>query len=439
MKPDSYRSYRDTGVPWFPRAPHSWRVQPLHACALERSEKNADLREKNLLSLSYGRIVRKDIASNDGLLPESFDTYQVIYPGDLVLRLTDLQNDQRSLRSAIAPERGMITSAYLALRPGTMDPQYLAHQFRAIDVCKVLYSMGGGLRQSLKFSDLKHLPLLCPPLEEQRVISAFLDRETANIDALIVEQERLIALLHEKRLAVISHAVTKGLDAKVPMKPSGIQWIGDVPAHWSAGPVVRLAKLESGHTPSRSHPEYWEDCTIPWVTLGDIWQVRDGRKETIDDTAERISELGAANSAARVLPSGTVMLSRTASVGFSAVMGTEMATTQDFANWVCGSQLEPFYLLYCFRAMSGEFVRLKMGSTHNTIYMPDIQKLAIPVPPRVEQGVIVSMIRARTGQIDELIDSATSGIGLLAERRTALITAAVTGQIDVRGLVDPAA
>jgi type I restriction enzyme S subunit len=119
-------------------------------------------------------------------------------------------------------------------------------------------------------------------------------------------------------------------------KASGVEWLGDVPEHWGVMPIGRAARLESGHTPSRLHPEYWEHCTVPWFTLADIWQIREAGADYIYETKEKVSEVGLANSAARVLPKGTVMLSRTASVGFSAIMGVDMATTQDFANWVCG-------------------------------------------------------------------------------------------------------
>ena len=164
-------------------------------------------------------------------------------------------------------------------------------------------------------------------------------------------------------------------------RDSGVAWLGNVPVHWTAGPIRFFARLESGHTPSRQHPEYWENCTIPWFSLADVAQLRSGRVKYVHDTKETISELGLANSSARLLPAGTVMLSRTASVGFSAIMGRDMATTQDFANWVCGPKLKPEFLLACLHAMSSEFRRLMMGSTHQTIYMPDIAKLAVSVPP----------------------------------------------------------
>jgi type I restriction enzyme S subunit len=299
-------------------------------------------------------------------------------------------------------------------------------------------AVGGATFRALNLGPLAETVVPHPPLTEQRAIAAFLDRETKKIDELVAEQERLIELLKEKRQAVISHAVTKGLDPAAPMKPSGVEWLGDVPAHWEVKPIRKAARLESGHTPSRNHPEYWVDCTVPWFTLADVWQIREEGRDVIVETKEKVSELGLANSAARRLPPGTVMLSRTASVGFSAIMGVEMATTQDFANWVCGEHLESKFLLHVFRAMRGEFTRMMMGSTHNTIYMPDIQAFRFAQPPRTEQRAIAAFLDRATEKIDKLVAQAESAISLLTERRSALISAAVTGQIDVRNAVPSA-
>ena len=160
------------------------------------------------------------------------------------------------------------------------------------------------------------------------------------------------------------------------------------------------------------------------------WQIRDGQREYVTETNEDVSELGLMHSSARLLPKGTVILSRTASVGFSAIMGTDMATTQDFVNWVCGPDIRPEYLLYVFRAMEPEFKRLIMGSTHQTIYMPDVSRFETPIAPLEEQDAIVSFIRTETAKIDVLVAKKERLIELLQEKRTALITRAVTQGLD---------
>lgn len=209
-------------------------------------------------------------------------------------------------------------------------------------------------------------------------------------------------------------------------KDSGVEWLGQVPAHWEVIPMRSVARLESGHTPSRQHPEWWIDCSVPWFTLADVWQIRELGTEIITETSEKISEVGLANSSARLLPAGTVMLSRTASVGYAAIMGVPMATTQDFANWVCGHSLLPKFLLQFFRAMKPEFERMKMGSTHNTIYMPDLRAFRCALPSVKEQSDIVAFLNKEIAKIDTLVAEQERLIELLQEKQQSVISNAVT-------------
>jgi type I restriction enzyme, S subunit len=213
------------------------------------------------------------------------------------------------------------------------------------------------------------------------------------------------------------------LSASAPkLKPVNRNWIRAVPPHWDTALLKLVARLESGHTPSRAVPQYWENCTIPWFTLGDVWQLREERRKYVTETAELVSELGLANSSARLLPAGTVMLSRTASVGFTGIMGRAMATTQDFVNWVCGPKLRPEYLWYCLQAMTPEYDRLRFGSTHHTIYMPDIAQFKVPVPPLAEQARIAAFLDEHIARIDALITEKERLKATLEEWRGAELT-----------------
>ncbi|CQR49028.1 restriction endonuclease subunit S [Haloferax massiliensis] len=207
---------------------------------------------------------------------------------------------------------------------------------------------------------------------------------------------------------------------------SGVDWIGQVPSHWDTVKVRFVARLESGHTPSRSVDEYWENCDIPWVTTSDIKKFRGGQKLYLENTVNEISELGLENSGARLLPKGTVFLSRTASVGFAGIMGQDMATSQDFANWVCGDDVLPEYLVYVFRSMDQEFSRLMQGSTHQTIYMPDIRSLEMPLPPVPEQERIVSYLKEHLSTIDSILNDKMGLVERLDQKRHAEITTAIT-------------
>ena len=283
--------------------------------------------------------------------------------------------------------------------------------------------------QRVNPSDILKLPWKWPPLDTQRRIARFLDEKTERIDGLIEKKRELLDRLAEKRQAFITRAVTKGLGPAVPMKPSGIDWLGDVPAHWETGNIRRFATMKTGHTPSRAHPEYWDDCRIPWFTLTDVWQLRDGTRWYLGDTAEKISEVGLANSAAELLPTSTVVFSRTASVGYSGIMPRPMATTQDFWNWVCGPKLTPEYLLLLFRSMTQKFDESTSGSTHKTIYQGIAAGLRVCVAPVDEQKEIASVVFERSAKIDALAKQVHCSVKCLLEYRSALVTAAVTGQV----------
>lgn len=182
--------------------------------------------------------------------------------------------------------------------------------------------------------------------------------------------------------------------------------------------IRKVADLGTGHTPSRSVPEYWvsEECTIPWLTLADVKQVRDG-KTVITGTNEKISTAGVANSSAVVHPAGTVAFSRTASVGFSCILGTDMATSQDWVTWTCGPNLDPRYLLWVLRGEREQILGRTQGSTHKTIYMPDIEELTVPLPPTEEQRRIAKFLDVEIERIDQLVATKARTVDVLDERR----------------------
>jgi len=279
-------------------------------------------------------------------------------------------------------------------------------------------------------------PLLLPDSDEQLRISLFLDHETAKIDNLIESQQQLIELLKEKRQAVISHAVTKGLNPDVPMKDSGVEWLGQVPEHWRVSRIKNYAKIESGHTPSRTKPEYWVSCNIPWVSLNDSKQLKE--VDYIEDTFYKISELGMANSSAHLLPARAVVFTRDASIGLSAITTKSMAVSQHLIAWVCDEKfIIPEFLLLVFYAMENEFERYTFGATIKTIGMDNVRGLKSTFPPIEEQRNLIDWAFNKMEKIKSSINRVEDMLSLLQERRTALISAAVTGKIDVRDWVAP--
>ncbi|MBU1412164.1 restriction endonuclease subunit S, partial [Myxococcota bacterium] len=371
-----YPKYKASGVEWLGEVPAHWELKPLYGSVDERCESNKGMVENNLLSLSYGRIIAKDITSNDGLLPESFETYQIVRFGDIVFRLTDLQNDKRSLRSAIVENTGIITSAYLAVIPRGPDSRFLNYLFRAYDVTKVFYSMGGGLRQSMKFADLKRMPTLLPPLDEQTAIAGFLDRETAKIDALVAEQQRLVELLKEKRQAVISHAVTKGLDPAAPMKPSGIEWLGEVPAHWEVKQLRQFAEILRGkftHRP-RNDPAFY-DGEFPFIQTGDIT----GTDRYITEYKQTLNERGV--SVSKLFPQGSLVMSIAANIGDVAILNFPAYFPDSIVGLVPNAGVDLDFLFYMMMTLKHPLERNATVSTQMNLNVEQISSVVAVCPP----------------------------------------------------------
>lgn len=333
MKWKPYPAYKPSGVDWLGPIPTHWEVKRLKYVAKLNPDVLAEETDPDCV-LSYVDITNVDsrgvIISPQDLRFQDAPSRarRKVQHGDTILSTV------RTYLKAIAyvehpPDNLIVSTGFAVLRPG---PEWRARflyrlvQSHEFVETVVAHSEGVGY-PAINPGELASLRVWLPPSLEQQAIAAFLDRETAKIDALVAKKERLIELLQEKRTALIARAATKGLDPSVRMRNSGVEWLGEIPAYWEVTRTKFAARLRSGHTPSRQHPEYWQDCTIPWFGLADVWQIRDGHTEYVTETAEKISELGLANSAARLLPRGTVILSRTASVGFSAILGVDMATT----------------------------------------------------------------------------------------------------------------
>lgn len=206
---------KESGIEWIGQIPAHWEIKYLSQIAEEHYISNKDVHHQNLLSLSYGRIVRKDINTTEGLLPASFDTYQVIEKGNIILRLTDLQNDHKSLRIGLVTEEGIITSAYICIQSRrAVLPEYLYLLLHSYDICKVFYGMGGGLRQSLSYADIKRIPIIIPAIPEQVEIIKHINAKTKNIDIYMESLKKEIELLQEYKQRLISDVVTGKVDVR---------------------------------------------------------------------------------------------------------------------------------------------------------------------------------------------------------------------------------
>lgn len=398
-----YPTYKDSGVEWLGEVPEHWEIRPFYSLLQERRESNQGLKENNLLSLSYGNIVKRDINSLEGLLPASYETYQIVHPTDIVFRLTDLQNDKRSLRSAIVKEKGIITSAYLAAACEKINSHYANYLFRAYDLTKVFYSMGGGLRQSMKFSDMKRLEVLSPPLKEQTQIARFLDHETARMDALIAEQERLIELLKEKRRSLVLSTVN---DTSLPeIRIAELVEVIQRPVRQLEGVEyvpLGLFNRDRGlfHREPREKQDMGESDFF-WVKEGDLilsgqfaWE---GAVAMAQETENK-----------------TVVSHR-----FPILKGKKGILRTEFLYSLLTTKHGDFLLNENSRGAAGRNRPLNLSL---------LLKEKIRVPSMLLQDEVAQLVNKEQLLIKEIEFS----IELVKERRSALISAAVTGKIDVR-------
>ena len=421
-----YDSYKDSGVRWLGEIPSHWEMLPGLAVFQENKCKNSDLSVNNVLSLSYGKIIeKKDI--NEGLVPAEYNTYQIVHPGYIIIRCTDLQNDKVSLRTGLVKNDGIITNAYLGLVINKEYNYSYVHYFlHAWDITKEIYRHGSGLRQSLSWLDLRRLPILLPSPQEQEAIANYLDSATSKIDEAIAQQQKMIDLLNERKQIIINSAVTKGLDPNVKMKPSGIDWIGDIPEGWEVTPIKFLAKIYSGATPSTNNETYW-DGNIPWVTPADF------KTETkyIGKGDRFLTQLGVDSCSTYIVPKGSIIFSKRAPVGQVSISTNELCTNQGCLSCVPHKKIQTEYLFYVLSKYQNELESFSAGTTFREISLQTFKNFKVPIPTIVEQVSIISYLKKIIIGIDQAKSKFEAQISLLQERKQIIINEVVTGKVKV--------
>ncbi|MDF2396119.1 restriction endonuclease subunit S [Pseudomonas sp. 3MA1] len=436
----TYPAYKDSGVEWLGDVPEQWTLTrgDAYISSLTKVVNAETLNDKEVFHYSIPVVQ----ASGNGQFENGSEIDSSKFLVDQPLVLISKLNPRKNTVCLAKPHNVLTicSGEFVPLQSDIIDYKWLYYLVGSENFRKRLESLVESATRShqrVNPTDIVKFQGAFPSAPEQTQIARFLDHETARIDALIEEQQRLIELLKEKRQAVISHAVTKGLDPTVPMKDSGVEWLGEVPTHWDVARVKNIAKLESGHTPSKEYPEYWEGGDIPWVSLNDSKQLK--VVDYINETQYMITALGMNNSSARLLPARAVVFTRDATIGLAAITTRKMCVSQHLIAWICIETLMlPEYLLLVFYAMEEELGRFTFGATLKTIGMPDVRKLTTTVPPLTEQAEIVAEVNSKRDLISRLISEGENGIALLQERRSALISAAVTGKIDVRSWQPPA-
>lgn len=417
---------KESGIDWIGQIPEEWEVAKVNHIFEEHKQKNRGNKEKNLLSLSYGRIIRKSIDSSFGLLPESFDTYNIIQRGDIVLRLTDLQNDKRSLRVGLARENGIITSAYLTLRLKNLESNdsYMYYLLHTYDICKVFYNFGGGVRQGGTWSDIYKMELLIPPCNEQQKIADFLDKKTAQLDKAKALLEEQIQKLKDYRASLIYETVTKGLDKTVPMKDSGIDWIGQVPGGWGVKRLKDYVDFQTGTTPPQSIGVNQERKGVRWFKPGDF------SDESVDLTSAEnyITSEVVIQQKLSVYPEKTILVVGIASIGKVGYSENHSYSNQQITALKVTGQIFPKYLAYLMFS-SGQYIReTALYTIVPIINNQYLSSLKIVLPNRVVQETIVEYLDKKIGQINKMIVIKNEQIKNINKQRQTLIYDYVTGK-----------
>lgn len=414
------RKMKDSGIEWAGSIFANWHVHPLYYYFAERKNKNYLGYEENLLSLSYGKIKRKDINGNGGLLPESFNTYNIIEAGDIIIRPTDLQNDKRSLRTGLSEEHGIITSAYITLKSvKVIDVRFFHYLLHSYDITKVFYNMDNGVRQGLNYSEFSKLMVLEPPISEQTEIANFLDRKCSEIEALSADIQKQIDTLEEYKRSVITEAVTKGLDKNVEMKVSGVEWIGEIPKNWDCikGKYILTYKQK---------PIYDEDGVITCFRDGEV-TLRSNRREDGFTIAEK--EIGYQG-----IDVGDLVVH--GMDGFAGAIGISdsRGKASPVLN-VIDTNEDKRYIMYYLRSMAyGDvFIATATGIRVRScdLRWNKLAELLYPVPPNDEQKRIVDYIDNTLAKTNEIIADKKKQLETLGEYKKSLIYEYVTGKKEV--------
>lgn len=421
--------------PWSADVPDGWQIRPLWS-EFRRGKTLGDGSEE-LLSVyrDYGVIPKSSREDNFNKPSEDLSKYQRVFIGDLVVN--KMKAWQGSL--GISNHDGIVSPAYFVYKAtGTLERRFAHYLLRSKEYADHMAAISAGIRPNqwdLDPVQFAVTPLLVPPPGKQRAIADYLDRETAQIDTFIAKNEELIILLMERRSAVIAHAVTRGVDAGAALKASDVEWLGDVPSHWS---IQRLAS-----TVARARNGVWG--AEPEGGGNDIRCVRvadfDRPMQRIHDDAHTLRKLTPSERAGRVLRNGDLLLEKSGGgekspVGFVVLYDRdEPAVCSNFVARVeLRTGMDPKFWTYVHGAMYR--LRITERSLKQSTGIQNLDQSAyfneyVAVPPFVEQCAIAEQVERRTADIDTALSTARRGVALAQERRAALISAAVTGKIDV--------
>lgn len=420
-----YDKYKNTDIAWLNKIPSHWTEFPNRYFFTELKNKVGKNSSKyTLLSLTKNGVIIRDLSEMKGKFPAEFDSYKIVNEGNLILCLFDIEETPRTV--GLSKNKGMITGAYNVLKIDNVNPKFITYFYIALDNTKELRSLYRGLRKTIKIGKFLSVKTPYPPMDEQDKIVNFIEHKEKQINKLIKKQKKLIELLEEKKKIIITEAVTKGLDKSVPMKDSGIDYIGYVPKHWEVGKIKKYYKMITGFTPDTTQIGYYDDINgYKWMTISDLCG-----KYTPDSTNRKISEKFIKLKHPKQTPKGSLLYSFKLSVGQVAFAKENIYTNEAIASFLESDKCNLKFLFYSSL--------LIVNNANENIYSAKIlnqnliKNAFIVFPPLQEQKVISDYLDKRCELIEKIIDNKNSLIRKLEEYKKTLISFAVTGQIDVR-------
>ncbi len=426
------RTMKDSGIEWIGLIPDTWNIWPTkrffrHTKTL--AGKDVDSYER--LALTMAGVIKRSKEDSEGLQPEKFDTYQVLKENELVFKLIDLANVKTS-RVGLSPYTGIVSPAYIVLTNDSDDNRFYYYYFMSMYYNEIFNNLGdNGVRSSLNVQDLLNVPMVDIPADVRCRIADFLDKKCGAIDRYIEKQQQVIEKLKAYKQAVITEAVTKGLDHNVPTKDSGIEWVGEIPEHWENRKMISLLSMRVVDGPHES-PELFDEG-IPYISATAI----ENGKIDFSKMRGYISEEYCDICDLRYKPQlyDILVIKLGASTGQVAVV----ETTDRFNVWVplaavrCNEKANPYFVYYAFQ--STYFIKQMELSwtygTQQTLGVKTIERLRVLLPDIKEQTEIVNRLKFECGKIDDSIAKKQSLIDKLTEYKKSLIYEAVTGKIEV--------
>lgn len=428
-----YNAYKESGVEWIGEIPNHWRLSKNKFILNEQKDLvGENWKDCRLLSLTKEGIIYRDVDSGKGKYPASFENYKKIQEDDLVFCLFDIQETPRTV--GLSSLRGMLTGAYDVFKCNAdASPKFVFYYYLSIDDVKGLKPFYTGLRNVLRADTFGGLKINLPPLPEQQQIVTYLDRKTTLIDELIQKKEQKIALLKEKRVALINHAVTKGLNPDAEMKDSGVEWIGEIPKQWKRKKLKFLSlTISKGTTPSTVGREILEDGNIRFLKAENICEnkVLPSPCFFIDEDTNQILKRSS------LLEGDLLFVIAGATIGKIAILQKELtpANTNQAVSFIrlFPKENKKFVWYWLASAKIQEQIWIDaVQSAQPNLSMEDLGNFFIPYPNQFEQQQIVEYLDEQTLIIDTTIEMEQQKIELLKEYRQSLISEVVTGKIKV--------